>query len=593
MKTKSSEIHAYVYIKNQLALLGWNIANPSRNELGEVYTQNECLQNEQIKKYLSKDRPENVIIVRENTYLVIEAKNAHNELNKAIIEAKGYADKMNVKKVLCPFCTAVAGNDEDTYLIRSYYFHKGSWVEIQINDKEVSGLLSKDIARKILDQDYPHIKDFIIPDELYFTKAVKINGILHDGGINKNQRARVMSALLLAMLNDNPINRQNDAFSLITDINSRAEVVLHAKGKRQFKDYVAIAVPPTPDNHIKFRRALLDTIQELESINIRSAMNSGTDVLGRFYEQFLKYGNGAKEIGIVLTPRHITKFGADAIDVNHKDKVFDPACGTGGFLVAAFDKVKRVSDEDTINAFKMSIYGIEQDPEVVALALVNMIFRGDGRTNIDEGNCFTTTKFKSVTFSKVLMNPPFALKKHNEKEYKFIDFALGKMEKNGYLFAIIPSPIMFREKNFREWRLSMLSKHTLKAVIKMPDDLFYPVGVHTSAVIIQAHTPHNKKHNVLWGWLTDGFTKSKGVMKKTDRVHPNIDRMLDVVKSHLADVRFHSTPKQFKLSPIQWDKFIECSPEYYLDELPLQRDTILDGMTDVLNNLFSFKINAK
>lgn len=380
----SSEVHAYVYIKSQLQLLGWNIANPTRNASGEVYTQNECLQNELLKTHLDKDRPENVVVIRENKYLIIESKSSHKDLNKAINEAKAYADKLNKGKVLAPFCTAVAGNDEDTYLIKSFYFIKGAWVEVEINGKSVSGLLSKDISRRILDDDNPYIKDFVIPDALYFQKAIKINGILHNGGINKNQRARVISALLLAMLDDAPINRENEAYSLIGEINTRAEAILHKKGKRQFKDYVAIAVPPTPDNHVKFRRALLDTIQELESINIRSAMNSGTDVLGRFYEQFLKYGNGAKEIGIVLTPRHITRFGAEAIDVTYKDKVLDPACGTGGFLVAAFDKVKKVVDEDALDKFKETgIYGIEQDPEVVALALVNMIFRGDGKNNIE------------------------------------------------------------------------------------------------------------------------------------------------------------------------------------------------------------------
>lgn len=91
-------------------------------------------------------------------------------------------------------------------------------------------------------------------------------------------------------------------------------------------------MPPTPDNHIKFRKALLETMQELDSINIRSAMNSGTDILGRFYEQFLKYGNGSKEIGIVLTPRHITKFAVEVLNITSKDKVLDPACGSGGFL---------------------------------------------------------------------------------------------------------------------------------------------------------------------------------------------------------------------------------------------------------------------
>jgi type I restriction-modification system DNA methylase subunit len=53
---------------------------------------------------------------------------------------------------------------------------------------------------------------------------------------------------------------------------------------------------------------LKHTIKELNSLDIKNAMASGKDVLGEFYEKFLKYGNGAKEIGIVLTPRHITEF---------------------------------------------------------------------------------------------------------------------------------------------------------------------------------------------------------------------------------------------------------------------------------------------
>lgn len=92
---KSSEVHAYTYIKNNLQLLGWNTSNPSRNLSGEVYTQNECLQNGLIKKYLEKDRPENIVIVRENKFLVIEAKSTHKDLNKAVSEAKSYADKLN------------------------------------------------------------------------------------------------------------------------------------------------------------------------------------------------------------------------------------------------------------------------------------------------------------------------------------------------------------------------------------------------------------------------------------------------------------------------------------------------------------------
>ena len=75
-------------------------------------------------------------------------------------------------------------------------------------------------------------------------------------------------------------------------------------------------------------------------LNIRSTMFSGTDLLGKFYEVFLKYGNGAKEIGIVLTPRHITRFAVQILDVEQHDIVCDPTCGTGGFLISALDHVR-------------------------------------------------------------------------------------------------------------------------------------------------------------------------------------------------------------------------------------------------------------
>src|SRR5205085_4052701 len=110
--------------------------------------------------------------------------------------------------------------------------------------------------------------------------------------------------------------------------NARAERILRQEQKAEFVGYITIALPTTEDNHNKFKSAIVNTIQELRKLNIRSAMNSGTDVLGKFYEVFLKYGNGAKEIGIVLTPRHVTQFAVDVVGVTHRDVVFDPTCGT-------------------------------------------------------------------------------------------------------------------------------------------------------------------------------------------------------------------------------------------------------------------------
>jgi type I restriction enzyme M protein len=593
MVIKSSEVHAYIHIKERLEELGWNVSNPERNAAGQVYTQHECLKNDLIKKYLVRDVPENVVVVRENRFMVLEAKSEHKDLDKAKKEVIGYADKMNVDKIICPIAVAIAGNPNDTFIIQNFFFQNGAWEEIVVNKKTTTGFLSPQIAQRILDAESNSIDDIQISDDILFNKAKKINEILHIGSINKNARAKVMASILLAMADERnaEINVDNDAFPLINEINAKAKAVLHKHNKGDFAESIAISTPPTPDNHVKFRRAIVDTIQELKDMNIRSAMNSGTDILGRFYEIFLKYGNGAKEIGIVLTPRHLTKFAVDAVRVSKTDKVFDPACGTGGFLVAAFDHVRKQCDEDELEDFKKSgIYGIEQEPEVVALALVNMIFRGDGKNNIQEGNCFADKHFKSVKMTKVLMNPPFALKKDDEKEYKFIDFALSKMSKGGLLFVIIPSPVMFREKGFKEWRKNMLRNHTLKAVIKLPEDLFYPVGVHTSGVIIETGRPHEVNDKVLWASMDDGFRKRKGVMISTSG--GNMQDILGRVHTILDAHTFNSKPREWILSPIDQDKFLECAPEQYLEDILMTDADVAHGMRTVMINLLSSQLGS-
>ena len=589
----SSEIHAYVWIKERLEELDWNVSNPERNPNGEVYTQHECLQNDLIKSCLRKDIPENVVIVRSKKFLVIEAKRSRGDMKLAEKEAKEYADKLNTVEILCPIAVAVAGNPEDSFETRTFYFTHGAWKEVLVNGRLIGGLPSKDIARRLVDKDTNIIEDLQISDKILYKKATKINEILHKGSINKNYRARVMSALLLAMAEDTPINVNNETPVLIDEINSRVRHVLDNHGRKNFASRIEIQEPTSKDNHVKVKRALVDTIQELEDLNIRSAMNSGTDVLGRFYEIFLKYGNGAKEIGIVLTPRHITRFAAQALRVSKNDKVFDPACGTGGFLVAAFDLVRKSCNERELDNFKVSgIYGIEQESEVMALALVNMIFRGDGKNNIEEGDCFSDKYFVGQAMTKFLMNPPFALKKEDEKEYKFIDYALRKLETGGLLFAVVPSPVMFREKGFKDWRESVLRHHTLKAVIKFPKDLFYPVGVHTSAVIIEAHVPHPEGARVLWASLEDGFAKRKGVRKQVDETNDgNTSEVLRRIHAQLDGHDCESQPREWIQAGIEMDKHLECAPEQYLEDTPPPRSEVVAGMKSALLNVVSGKMS--
>ena len=613
---KNTEVDAYTYIKEQLEILGWIVKNPARNINGEVYKQNEVLAHKELKKLLVRDMPEAVIKLSPTEFWVIESKRNREDNPKAISEAKNqYAKKINKsKKIKCVIISGVSGNDTDGYVVRNQFLRDGIWKDVIFNGKTKNILLSKEQAQYIITHNtfkWTDLPD--IPEEKYISAAVEINEILHNAGINKNKRARFIAGLVLSLSLDSEINlRETDTTSLVESVNVLIKKKLRSVGKENFIDFLKLELPPSQENHVKYKIAITETLKELATLDIKNAMASGKDILGEFYEKFLKYGNGAKEIGIVLTPRHITEFAVDLLDIKFNDFILDPTCGTGGFLVSSFDYVKRNSSKAQINKFKNhNLFGIEQDDEVVALALVNMIFRGDGRNNIREGNCFhkdiiqivdngqVTGKFikkedndltQKKIITKVLMNPPFALKKGDEKEYKFIDYALSQMEDGGLLFAILPSPIMFKGNKVKKWREKLFKENTLKAVIKFPEDLFYPVGVHTSAVIIKKGTPHNFNDDVFWGKLSDGYFKKKGAMRKKES--GNIEFVKSVLKDFLNNSGniIKNKPKEYSIEPIYKDKDLECAPEYYLKEEQYSDKQVINKMINTYFELVDYLI---
>ena len=91
-----------------------------------------------------------------------------------------------------------------------------------------------------------------------------------------------------------------------------------------------------------------------------------------------------------------------------------------------------------------------------------------------------------------MLKKDLQIKEEMQKEYKFIDFALNKMEKGGYLFAITPNSIMTSSRKCLTWRKKMLENNTLKAVIRLPDDLFYPVSVCTVGIVLQKGISQDK-----------------------------------------------------------------------------------------------------
>lgn len=239
------------------------------------------------------------------------------------------------------------------------------------------------------------------------------------------------------------------------------------------------------------------------------------DVIGKFYSEFLRYtGGDGKGLGIVLTPTHITELFCDLAEVNKNSKVLDICTGTGGFLIAAMRKM--IDDDPTVAEidyiYKNSLVGIETQTNMFALAVANMIIRGDGKTNLYQANCFDikTEELRKYGCNAGLINPPYSQKKDDEKELIFVKKLLDSLIVGGIGVAIIPQSTVMENKANNDLKKEILKCHSLKAVMSMPNELFYPTGTVACIVVFEAHKPHNRNRKTWFGyWKNDGFEKIK------------------------------------------------------------------------------------
>ncbi len=240
------------------------------------------------------------------------------------------------------------------------------------------------------------------------------------------------------------------------------------------------------------------------------------DVVGQFYGEFLKYtGGDGKGLGIVLTPKHVTELFALIANVTKDDIVVDTCAGTAGFLISAMMQMaKTATTQAEIDSIKKHrLVGVEQRSSMYALAASNMILRGDGKANLYQGSCFDTaitTAIKGHRPNIGLINPPYAKSKEDLSELRFVEHMLDTLQQGGTGVAIVP--VSCATAPSAEKR-SIMEKHTLEAVMSMPPEVFYPVGVVTCVMVFTAGIPHETSNKKSWFgyWREDGFVKVKNL----------------------------------------------------------------------------------
>ena len=247
-------------------------------------------------------------------------------------------------------------------------------------------------------------------------------------------------------------------------------------------------------NYTENQKAINDFIDDVCTISdcVNSNEWRGEDVMGIFFNEFNRYKKKS-EAGQVFTPEHITSFMYRLINVTQNDYLGDFTCGSGAFLVKGMSNMMReAGGYDTNKAKeirKSHLFGIEFDKEIYALACANMLIHKDGKTNLDQNDMRTDSAcewIKSKPITKVLMNPPY------ENKYgcmTIVENVLDSVKAGTDCAFILPDKKL--EKASKAQIKRILENHTLTKIIKLPEPLFFGVGVTTSIFVFKTGQPQN------------------------------------------------------------------------------------------------------
>lgn len=438
--------------------------------------------------------------------------------------AKALKEEFNVLAI------AVSGENDSELLVSHFYWKKNKNDYTELTDKK---LLAIDDYMQVFEDQF-FISDFYTRDIAY--KARYLNEEFQSYTIPEYKRCTMVSAMLLALIDKRfkddfiaiptikelgrkMLSAINSVFETETDIVRSKTVIL-----REFENilneplFVQETIKhkehKTQDNTLQVAKDFIIYLQK-NVYPLVEHSNIGYDVLGRFYVEFIRYAGSEQKSGLVLTPAHITELFCDLAELRISDIIYDPCCGTGGFLVAAMQRLFKLAGNNKNKREKIrktQICGCELRSDMFTYACSSMRFRGDGKSNLYNGSCFNNTESIADNHKPTvaMLNPPYDV--GNAGQMEFVEHALNVInpQADGRVVAIVQMSCAIKdEKDLKVIKKRILEKHHLKAVLSMPDDLFYPVGVVTCIMVFEANKP-NKGRKTWFGYFKDdGLEKRK------------------------------------------------------------------------------------
>lgn len=308
---------------------------------------------------------------------------------------------------------------------------------------------------------------------------------------------------------------QGKVFPFLKDMNgSESNFTHHMKN--------AVFIIPKPALLVE----AVKTIDEIFEIMERDAQ-SFQDIQGDVYEFLLSEIASAGKNGQFRTPRHIIKLMAELVQPQLGNRIADPACGTGGFLLGAYqyivtqlalnpkdksiapediapdeDGFKRTSkasrlDDKAKEILQNSLYGYDIDSTMVRLGLMNLMMHGIDEPQIDYKDTLSKSFTEEAEYNIVMANPPFtgSIDKGDinenltlgttKTELLFVENIYRLLKKGGTACVIVPQGVLSSSGGaFKSLRQMLVERCDLKAVISMPSGVFKPYAGVSTAILL-------------------------------------------------------------------------------------------------------------
>ncbi|AGA85665.1 MULTISPECIES: type I restriction-modification system subunit M [Pseudomonadaceae] len=307
---------------------------------------------------------------------------------------------------------------------------------------------------------------------------------------------------------------QGKVFPFLKDLNgAESNFTHHMKN--------AVFIIPKPALLVEAVKTI-DEIFEVMEKDSRENGQAFQDIQGDVYEMLLAEIATAGKNGQFRTPRHIIKLMAELVQPQLGHKIADPACGTGGFLLGAYQYIvtqlaikagakNLAPDEDgfvrtsvaaalTEKAqaiLQESLYGYDIDATMVRLGLMNLMMHGIDEPHIDYQDTLSKSYDEEAEYDIVLANPPFTgsidkgdinenLQLSTTKtELLFVENIYRLLKKGGTACVIVPQGVLFGSGGaFRTLRQLLVERCDLKAVITLPSGVFKPYAGVSTAILL-------------------------------------------------------------------------------------------------------------